>query len=96
MDNTLGTACLASSFHIFADSFSDITYNIQTLATTHEGKTFDIKSARIVPKVLAIVLVAMANADGGCGAIGIDLFPALPDEVENEVESKIEKQYWGI
>lgn len=29
-------------------------------------------------------------------AIGIDLFPALPDEVENEVESKIEKQYWGI
>lgn len=28
--------------------------------------------------------------------IGIDLFPALPDEVENEVESKIEGHWWGI
>ena len=29
-------------------------------------------------------------------AIGIDLFPSLPDDIENEVEAKIEKQYWGI
>ena len=47
-------------------------YNIKSLTTTHEGQTFDRKSARIDPKGLAVVLVAMANADGGCVAIGIE------------------------
>ena len=47
-------------------------YNIKTLATTPEGQTFDRKSARIDPKGLAVVLVAMANADGGRVAIGIE------------------------
>lgn len=28
--------------------------------------------------------------------IGRDLFPNLPDEIENEIESKIMKKYWGI
>ena len=28
--------------------------------------------------------------------INRDLFPNLPDEIENEVESKIVKKYWGI
>lgn len=28
--------------------------------------------------------------------IGRDLFPNLPDDVENEIESKIVKKYWGI
>ncbi|MBP5240845.1 MAG: DNA/RNA non-specific endonuclease [Bacteroidales bacterium] len=28
--------------------------------------------------------------------IGIDLFPALPDEVEEAVEAKIESKWWGI
>lgn len=49
-----------------------MTYNIETLTTTHEGQTFDRKSARIDPKGLAVVLVAMANADGGRVAIGIE------------------------
>ena len=47
-------------------------YNIKSLTTTHEGQNFDRKSARIDPKGLAVVLVAMANADGGCVAIGIE------------------------
>ena len=46
--------------------------NIQTLTTSHEGQTFDRKSARIDPKGLSVVLVAMANADGGTIAIGIE------------------------
>ena len=29
-------------------------------------------------------------------SIGIDLFPALPDEVEEAVEAKIESKWWGI
>ena len=49
-----------------------MTLDIQTLTTTHEGQTFDRKSARIDPKGLAVVLVAMANADGGRVAIGIE------------------------
>lgn len=47
-------------------------YDIKTLTTTHEDQTFDRKSARIDPKGLAVVLVAMANADGGTVAIGIE------------------------
>ncbi len=47
-------------------------YDIKTLTTTLEGQTFDRKSARIDPKGLAVVLVAMANADGGSVAIGIE------------------------
>ena len=38
-------------------------YDIKTLTTTLEGQTFDRKSARIDPKGLAVVLVAMANTD---------------------------------
>ena len=47
-------------------------YDIQTLISVSEGQTFDRKSARIDPKGLAVVLVAMANADGGRVAIGIE------------------------
>lgn len=36
-----------------------------------EGQTFDFKSIQIDPKALAIIIVAMANADGGDVAVGI-------------------------
>lgn len=49
-----------------------MTLDVQILTTTHESQTFDRKSARIDPKGLAVVLTAMANADGGCVAIGIE------------------------
>lgn len=37
-----------------------------------EGQTYDRKSGRIEPKALAVTLVAMANADGGTIAVGIE------------------------
>ena len=46
--------------------------DIKTLTTSPEGQTFDRKSARIDPKGLAVVLTAMANADGGTVAVGIE------------------------
>ena len=49
-----------------------IQYTIQQLTTNSEGQTFDRKSIRIAPKDLAIIMVALANADGGTIAIGID------------------------
>lgn len=45
---------------------------IEDYKTLPEGQTFDRKSARIEPKALAIIMVAMANADGGTIAIGIE------------------------
>ena len=39
-------------------------FSIETLRSKPEGQTFDRKSARIDAKVLAVVLTAMANADG--------------------------------
>lgn len=38
----------------------------------HEGQTYDKKSGRIEPKALAVTMVAMANADGGTIAVGIE------------------------
>lgn len=49
-----------------------MTHDIKTLTTTPEGQTFDRKSARIDSKALAVVLTAMANADGGIVAVGIE------------------------
>ena len=37
-----------------------------------EGQTYDKKSGRIEPKALAVTMVAMANADGGTIAVGIE------------------------
>jgi ATP-dependent DNA helicase RecG len=45
---------------------------IEELRTKPEGQTFDRKSAKIDAKSLAVILVAMANADGGDIAIGIE------------------------
>lgn len=45
---------------------------IDELRTKAEGQTFDRKSAKIDAKSLAVILVAMANADGGDIAIGIE------------------------
>lgn len=45
---------------------------IEELKTKPEGQTFDRKSAKIDAKSLAVILVAMANADGGDIAIGIE------------------------
>ena len=44
---------------------------IQDIITRKEDQTFDCKSILIVPKVLAITIVALANADGGTIAIGV-------------------------
>ncbi len=48
------------------------TQRIEELRTKPEGQTFDRKSSKIDPKSLAVILVAMANADGGDVAIGIE------------------------
>ena len=47
-------------------------YDIETLRTLFEQQTFDRKSIRIDAKGLAVVLTAMANADGGDVVIGIE------------------------
>ena len=44
---------------------------IEDIVTRKEGQTFDCKSTQIEPKALAIIIVAMANADGGTIAIGV-------------------------
>lgn len=44
---------------------------IQEIRTRKEDQTFDCKSIQIDPKVLAITIVAFANADGGDIAIGV-------------------------
>ena len=46
-----------------------------------EGQTFDLKSIQIDQKVLAIPIVAMANADGGMLAI------VTENATENSTES---------
>lgn len=46
--------------------------DIETLRSESEGQMFDRKSVRIEAKALAIVLVAMANADGGKVVVGIE------------------------
>ncbi len=45
---------------------------IQEILSRDEGQSFDRKSIRIDAKGLAVTIVAMANADGGEIAIGID------------------------
>ena len=45
---------------------------IEEYRTKPEGQTFDRKRARIESKALAVIMVAMANADGGTIAIGIE------------------------
>ena len=45
---------------------------IEEILTRDEGQSFDRKSIRIDAKGLAVTIVAMANADGGEIAIGID------------------------
>lgn len=52
----------------------DMTYShdIETLRTMVEQQTFDRKSVRIDAKGLAVVLTAMANADGGSVVVGIE------------------------
>lgn len=45
---------------------------IEEYRTILEGQTFDRKSARIEPKALAVIMVAMANADGGTIVLGIE------------------------
>lgn len=45
---------------------------IDEILTRDEGQSFDRKSIRIDAKGLAVTIVAMANADGGEIAIGID------------------------
>ena len=47
-------------------------YDIETLRTKVEQQTFDRKSVRIDAKGLAVVLSAMANADGGEVVVGIE------------------------
>ena len=49
-----------------------VIHDIETLRTMVEQQTFDRKSVRIDPKGLAVVLTAMANADGGSVVVGIE------------------------
>ena len=44
---------------------------IEEIVSRKEDQTFDCKSIQIVPKALAIPIVAFANADGGIIAIGV-------------------------
>lgn len=44
---------------------------IQNIISHKEDQTFDCKSIQIDPKVLAITVVAFANADGGDIAVGV-------------------------
>ena len=44
---------------------------LQEIRTQKEDQTFDFKSIQIAPKVLAITIVAFANADGGDIAVGV-------------------------
>lgn len=44
---------------------------IEEIQNRKEDQTFDCKSIQIAPKVLAITIVAFANADGGTIAIGV-------------------------
>lgn len=46
-------------------------YTIDEIRQQPEGQTFECKSIRVDPKVLAITIVAMANADGGTIVVGI-------------------------
>ena len=39
--------------------------------TLPESQLFERKSARTAPRELAVPLVAMANAEGGCVAVGV-------------------------
>ena len=50
----------------------ELNKTIEDLRKKPEGQTFDRKSAKIDAKSLAVILVAMANADGGDIAIGIE------------------------
>ena len=45
---------------------------IKEIQTCAECQIFDRKSARIEPKALAVVMIAMANADGGIVALGVE------------------------
>ena len=44
---------------------------IEEVLAVEEMQVFDRKSVNIAPKVLAIPIIAFANADGGTVAIGI-------------------------
>ena len=46
-------------------------YTIDEIRQMPEGQTFDCKSILVDPKALAVIIVAMANADGGMVAVGI-------------------------
>lgn len=47
-------------------------HTIEQLLETKKQQTFDRKSVRIDAKGLAVVVTAMANADGGTVAVGIE------------------------
>lgn len=48
---------------------NNMALTIEDIITQKEGQTFDCKSVQIEPKVLAVPIVSMANADGGTLAI---------------------------
>lgn len=45
---------------------------IEEIRSTTEFQVFDRKSVRIDAKALAITMIAMANADGGVIALGVE------------------------
>ena len=58
---------------------------IEQLISLEEGQTFDRKSSRIALSDLAVVLTAMANADGGIVAVGISDKMRSVEGVDNDL-----------
>ena len=46
--------------------------DLEYIRHTTEFQVFDRKSVRIEPKALAVPIIAMANADGGVIALGVE------------------------
>ena len=51
---------------------SAMQFDIDTIRNTVENQTFDRKCVRIDEKALAVPIIAMANADGGVIAVGVE------------------------
>lgn len=60
--------------------------DLEYIRHTTEFQVFDRKSVRIEPKALAVPIIAMANADGGVIALGVEDDGALTG-VDGDVKS---------
>lgn len=65
---------------------------IQEILEKEECQTFDRKSIKIEPKALAIIITAMANADGGDVVIGVSDKTRRVEGIDAEVQKLNEIQ----